>query len=155
MNTLFLGIVAGLAVLIIILFWMVIRINNRVSSFTRGSHGLTLEGAIKQLIKDHDETIFHHNELVKRVSNIHDRVLTSHRGFGIVRFNAFEHTGGNQSFSCVMLDEKGKGMVLSSLYSRERSNIYAKPILDFKCEFELIKEEQQALQEAITNLRAI
>lgn len=155
MNILFLGTIGGLLLLIIILFWMVIRINNRVSGFTRGNNGLTLESAIKQLIRDYEESVIHHNELVKKVANINDRVLTSHRGFGVVRFNAFEHTGGNQSFSCVFLDEKGKGMVLSSLYSRERSNIFAKPIVDFKSEIELIKEEQQALQEAITNLRAI
>lgn len=155
MNTLFLGIFIAIAVLIIILFWMLIRINNRVSAFTRGSNGSTLEGAIKQLIKDHDETVFHHNELVNRVTDIHNRVLTSHRGFGIVRFNAFDNTGGNQSFSCVILDENGKGMVLSSLYSRERSNIFAKPINGFKSDIELIKEEQQALQDAITSLRAI
>lgn len=155
MNTLFLGIIGGLILLIIILFWMVMRINRRVSDFTRGNDGLTLDGAIKELIRDHDQSVVHHNELVKKVSNIHNRVLTSHRGFGMVKFNAYENVGGNQSFSCVLLDENGHGMVLSNLYSRERSNLFAKPIIDFKCDLELIKEEQQALQEAITNLRAI
>jgi hypothetical protein len=155
MNTLFLGIIGGLILLIIILFWMVIRINRRVSDFTRGNEGVALEEVIKELIKDHEESVIHHNELVKKVSDIHNRVLTSHRGFGMIKFNAYENTGGNQSFSCVLLDENGRGMVLSNLYSRERSNLFAKPIIDFKSDLELIKEEQQALQEAITNLRAV
>jgi flagellar biogenesis protein FliO len=54
MNTLFLGIIGGLILLIIILFWMVIRINRRVSDFTRGNEGVALEEVIKELIKDHE-----------------------------------------------------------------------------------------------------
>jgi hypothetical protein len=33
--------------------------------------GVALEEVIKELIKDHEESVIHHNELVKKVSDIH------------------------------------------------------------------------------------
>ena len=47
-----------------------------------------------------------------------------------------------------MLNEDGDGVVFSSLYSRERTSIYAKPIKNGKSEYELTKEEQEALKKA-------
>jgi len=150
----YLIIAIALAVLvIIILFWMIIRLNSRVTAFTRGTNGTSLEEVMKQLLNDHTLYLKKHDDLVMNVESIHQRVTGSHRGFAMTRFNAFDHTGGNQSFCCAILDEKGNGMVLSSLYSRERSNVFAKPIKNFNSEVELTKEEKQVLKEAVAQLK--
>ena len=47
-----------------------------------------------------------------------------------------------------MLNEDGDGVVLSSLYSRERMSIFAKPILNRKSVYELTSEEKEALEKA-------
>ena len=47
---------------------------------------------------------------------------------GLVRFNPFEDTGGNQSFALALLDAEGNGWVLSSLHARTGTRVYAKPI---------------------------
>ena len=47
-----------------------------------------------------------------------------------------------------MLDEEGDGLVISSLYSRERMSIFAKPIKNNKSEYELSMEEKEALSKA-------
>lgn len=152
MNIYFLSAIILTAIVIIILFWLVITLHKRVSSFTRGSNGTSLESAMRNLLKDHATYMEKHADLVNVVENINQRLMTSHRGFAMIRFNAFEHTGGNQSFCCGLLDENGNGMLLSSLYSRERSNSFAKPVHNFKCEFELTKEEQEVLKQAIKSL---
>jgi len=47
-----------------------------------------------------------------------------------------------------MLNEDGDGVVFSSLYSRERMSIFAKPIKNGKSEYELTEEEKEALKKA-------
>ncbi|MGH7249434.1 MAG: DUF4446 family protein, partial [Minisyncoccia bacterium] len=54
----------------------------------------------------------------------------------------------NQSFAIGMMNEDGDGLVLSSLYSRERMSIFAKPIKRGKSEYELTAEEKEALNKA-------
>lgn len=47
---------------------------------------------------------------------------------GLVRFNPFKDIGGNQSFALSFLDKEKTGVVLSSLYTREGTRVYAKPV---------------------------
>ena len=70
---------------------------------------------------------------------------------GIVRYNAFKDTGSDLSFALAMLDEKNNGVVLNGIYSREMSNIYAKPVEKGKSTYTISEEEQQAIQKAIEN----
>ena len=53
------------------------------------------------------------------------------------------------SFTVALLDEKNDGIVFNGIYSREMSNIYAKPIVEGKCEYALSNEEKDALDKAI------
>ena len=48
---------------------------------------------------------------------------------GLVRYNPFEETGGNQSFALALLDADGDGWVLSSLHARTGTRVYAKAIV--------------------------
>jgi len=47
-----------------------------------------------------------------------------------------------------MVNENGDGVVLSSLYSRERMSIFAKPVKNGKSEYELTTEEKEVLEKA-------
>ena len=68
---------------------------------------------------------------------------------GIVRFNAFDDAGGEQSFAVVLLDSDANGVALSSLYGRQESRVYAKAIFKGQGERPLSDEEQQALAKAL------
>ena len=57
--------------------------------------------------------------------------------------------GGKQSFALALLDCKGDGVVLSSLYGREESRVYAKPVKGGLSEYTLSKEEEAAVQQAL------
>ena len=68
---------------------------------------------------------------------------------GIVRFNPFADSGGDQSFSLSLLDGHGSGFVISSLHTRQETRIYLKPVLGGKAVgFVLSKEEEQAIKVA-------
>ncbi len=66
---------------------------------------------------------------------------------GIVRFNPFSDSGGDQSFSLALLDGQDRGFVISSLHTRAETRIYLKPVANGKGEgFELSKEEEKAIR---------
>jgi hypothetical protein len=68
---------------------------------------------------------------------------------GLVRFNPFEDTGGDQSFALALLDARGDGLVISSLFARRETRIFAKPVKGLKSKHLLTAEEQQAIELAI------
>jgi hypothetical protein len=69
------------------------------------------------------------------------------------RFNSFQGTGsgGNQSFSTVFANEEGNGVVITSMYTRERTNVFAKPLQKWQSEYQLSEEEKQAINKAREN----
>ena len=71
--------------------------------------------------------------------------------WALLRYKAFANTGGEQSFSLVILDRKGDGVVLSSIYGLEESRVYAKAIKNGKSSYPLSEEEQQVLARALSN----
>lgn len=70
------------------------------------------------------------------------------QGVGVVRFNAFADTGSDLSFAIALLDAHHNGVVLSSLYARSESRIYAKPVQNGKSTYALSDEEKEAIVKA-------
>lgn len=68
---------------------------------------------------------------------------------GMIRFNPFGEVGGNQSFAVALLDNSDSGVIILSLYSRDGVRVYAKPIEAGKSQYQLSKEEAEALQLAM------
>ena len=69
---------------------------------------------------------------------------------GVVRFNPFSEVGSDQSFSIALLDGNNDGVVITSLYSREGNQVYAKPIESGASGYLLSDEEKQAIEKAKT-----
>lgn len=68
---------------------------------------------------------------------------------GIVKYDAFQHMGGQLSFSLALLDENNNGFVLNSVHSTEGCYTYTKEIKKGVCAISLGKEEEQALSMAM------
>ena len=68
---------------------------------------------------------------------------------GIVRYNAYKDTGSDLSFAVCLLDEHNDGVVFNGIYSRDMSNIYAKPIENGVSKYKVTIEEQEAIEKAI------
>ena len=90
-------------------------------------------------------------ELDARESEHGARLSGCLRKVGIVRFNAFDDVGGEQSFALAILDSNKTGVVLSSLHGRQDARLYAKPIVDGQGDRPLSDEERGALDQALAS----
>ncbi len=71
------------------------------------------------------------------------------RHVDILRYDAFEGVGGQQSFSVALLNANGDGIVLTSVYNRMDARVYAKSIQGGRSSHALTEEEQSVVKQAI------
>ncbi|MBI2475960.1 MAG: DUF4446 family protein [Candidatus Taylorbacteria bacterium] len=148
-------IIVGSAIVIAILITLVIHLEFRLNRLLRGKTGKDLEAVIAGNVSDIKRFKQFREEIERYLETVEQRLCQSVRGVGTVRFNPFKGKGegGNQSFAASFLNEKG-GVAISSLYSRDRVSVFAKPINNFKSAYELTKEEREAIEKARQTLRA-
>ncbi len=91
------------------------------------------------------ETNMYCNHLNKRVNQCVQKI-------GIVRYNAYRDSGSNLSFAVALLNEKNDGVVFNGIYSREMSNIYAKPIINGNSSYTMTEEEKEAVLKAMDDV---
>ncbi len=139
--------VTALAILIAA-FW-IFSTEKRLKRFFLGKKGKDLEDTIIALHEEIKSLAKANETMHKEITVINSKLKKSIRGLETIRFNPFADQGSNQSFAIGMLNEDGDGVVLSSLYSRERMSIFAKPVKNHKSDFELTTEEKEALQKAL------
>lgn len=128
----------------------------RVNRLLRGKSGRSLEETIVKNATDIEKFKVFRKELETYLETVEKRLDQSVRAVSTVRFNPFKGTGdgGNQSFATAFLDEEENGVVLSTLSTRERLGIYAKPLKNGKSEYELTSEEKEAIQKAKERLHS-
>jgi hypothetical protein len=86
--------------------------------------------------------------LATRTGALEATALRTFQRVGLVRYNPFEETGGNQSFALALLDAEGNGWVLSSLHARTGTRVYAKAIRGGRSDAGLSEEETAAIRQA-------
>jgi hypothetical protein len=86
------------------------------------------------------------NKLHHELENLSQRTIQK---VGVIRYNPFADTGGDQSFAIALLDSLGNGVVLSSLHSRTDTRVFAKPVQSGRSKFQLSDEEQDAIKKAL------
>ena len=73
---------------------------------------------------------------------------------GVVRFNPFTDTGGDQSFAIALLDALGNGLVVSSLHGRADTRVFAKQVRGGRSKHQLSTEEEEAIRQALAPAEA-
>ena len=127
--------------------WIIVT-EKRLKKFFLGKKAKDLEETIGILETEIIKLKKSEEEIKNNIISMNSKLKQSIRGLETIRFNPFPDQGSNQSFAIGMLNEEGNGLVISSLYSRERMSIFAKPIKNGKSEYELTTEEKEALQKA-------
>ncbi len=84
--------------------------------------------------------------LEERAQQIERTLERSLQGVGLVRYNPFHDTGGDQSFSLALLDRQANGVVLSSLFTRNACRLFAKPLRQGQSPYHLTAEEEEAIR---------
>ncbi|MCK5285942.1 MAG: DUF4446 family protein [Candidatus Pacebacteria bacterium] len=86
--------------------------------------------------------------------SIEDKLKLTIQNIEIVRFNPFKNDGmgGDQSFAFTLLNKKGTGVIVSSLYSREKVSVFTKPVIEWKSTYKLSEEETDVLNKTQKSL---
>ncbi len=133
---------------LICLVW-ILSIEIRLKKFFAGTKAKNLEDLIVTLGKKYKEVNETQEEIDKHLLTIDQRLNKSIRNVETLRFNPFVDAGGNQSFAVAFTNDEGNGVILSSLYARDRVSIFAKPIKKGESAFELTEEEKSVLTKAL------
>ncbi len=134
-----------LSVLVLALIAWIIKTEIRLKKAFAGKKAESLEEIIVSVVKTSADLAKNDARIQAELGDVQKRLRRSIQGVETVRFNPFRDSGGNHSFATAFINEDGDGVVLSSLYSRDRVNIFAKPIKNRMSEFELTEEEKNAL----------
>lgn len=111
--------------------------------------GINIEEDLKKYMKDVEQVKEQNGELMQLYKGMKLDMKSCVQKIGMVRYNAFKDVGSDLSFALALLDEKNDGVVLNGIYSRDVSNIYAKPIKNGLSTYTLSHEEEEAIDKAI------
>ncbi len=147
LNVLFIIMVGFIAIAIFSLIRLFI-LDRRLTNLLVGKRGGDLEAVIDEFVKTARRLDERTKMIAQEIDNINERLAKALQKVHTVRYNPFRDQGGNQSFATCFMDENGDGLVISSLYSRDKVSVYAKPLKNSKSEYELSQEEKEAIDKA-------
>jgi len=140
--------------LILLIAWNILlnlkiwQIKKKLKTFFNGKKATDLEGVLFEEIKRLKKAESDILELSKISKNLEKITKKTIQKVSVIRFNPFKETGGDQSFVIAMLDSNDNGLIISSLFTREGTRVYTKPIESGQSKYPLSKEEIEALKKA-------
>ncbi|HVA96617.1 MAG TPA: DUF4446 family protein [Candidatus Acidoferrales bacterium] len=143
-------------ILIFILFgWSVaityyfLQLKKNYLTLTQGVNKKTLDEVLSNLVHGEQKLKEDIAKLVSRCDRIEKDEGYHIQKVGLLRFNPFKDTGGDQSFILALVDAHDTGIILTALYSRSSTRWYTKRVVKGKgTEHELSEEEKKALHMA-------
>lgn len=142
----FFGLIFGWLSVLSILFYKIFSYQKKLS---KGVGVKDLKTVLEKILKNYEDQSKKIEGAIKEIGVLEKESYYHVQKIGLVRFNPFGDTGGNQSFCLAVLDNNDSGFVISSLHSRETTRLYAKPIKKGKAQnFELSNEEREAIKNA-------
>ncbi len=140
------AIIVWLAVISYFLYKTIAHYNKLTQSTQKKELMLILDNILSTIKENGKESSELKEELHKvQMDNIHHI-----QKVGLLRFNPFEDTGGDQSFVLAVLNGQNSGVVLSSLHNRGITRWYAKRVKNGKgVDHQLSGEEEKAIHQAI------
>lgn len=150
------GIVGGLCSLLLFLIFLIItlwsklsKLEKRYGSMMQGADGKSLEEDFIRCKEEMRNLMAENKELRAETARLDAVLQTAITRVAVMRFRAFEDMGSDQSYAVALLDANHDGVILSSIFARELSRSYVKPIAAGRSEYTLSTEEKQVLREAM------
>lgn len=140
---------------LLVFFWLgtltflLFRVLRIFDKLTKGVSDKDLKSILEQILSEIKTDKEFSKNLEKKINELKNEELKDIKKVGLIRYNPFSETGGNQSFVLVLLDSSDNGFAITSLHSRDNTRVFAKPVVAGKeSGFEFSKEEIQAILEA-------
>ncbi len=144
-----LGAVAIFFIWLLVLSVLIWNLVSHYNKLTQGVSDKNLKSILEDLLKEVSFSKKELDSLKQYCSKLQKEGLLHIQKVGLVRFNPFKDTGGDQSFILSLIDGNNNGVIISGLYSRSGTRWYAKRIVNGKSiEYELSEEEKKALEQA-------
>src|SRR5437868_9018485 len=141
---------AGVSLLVAALAWWKLRAVRAAQNVLLGGgkddlvdFAVSLQGRIDDLHRAVDE-------IAAGLSRVDRRVDESFARSSIVRYDAYEGTGGHQSASLALLDGGRSGVVVSAIQGRDYARIYMKELDHGRASVALSPEEEEAVERAMS-----
>ena len=125
------------------------KLRRRLDGLTRGADGASLGAVLESHVDKIYDVARELDDLSARSAVLEANSRRAIQRVGLVRFNPFEETGGNQSFALALTDAAGDGFVVSSLHARSGTRLYAKSVVAGRSDAALSAEESEALRQAL------
>lgn len=151
-GILLLAVIALNIVLLLLLIMQSVRVSRVRKSINRlmtGAGGANLEEGMHRLLDQLDEIRKQHSDQQFMINRLAQRIAAQCGNVAVIRYNAFGDVGSDLSFSVAMLDDAQNGVVITSIFGREESRVYAKPIVAGTSSYSLSEEEQAAIKKAM------
>ncbi len=144
------GVLAVLGLAAALLLWRKLTRVQSGQSLVLGSgrqdlldFAVSLQGRIDDLHRAVDE-------VASGLSRVDRRVDASITNTAVVRYDAYEGTGGQQSASFAFLDSTRTGTVVTAIQGRDYARIYVKDLDRGRSSVALSPEEQEAVERAMS-----
>jgi hypothetical protein len=140
---------AVVALLVALVLWRrLVRIESRQNVVLASGHRDLLEFAValQGRIDDLHGVV---DEVATGLSRVDRRVDGAVTNVAVVRYDAYEGTGGQQSASFALLDATRTGTVVSAIQGRDYARIYVKDLDRGRSSVALSPEEQEAVDRAM------
>jgi hypothetical protein len=148
---LILGLIAIMLALSIYNLWETFSFRKMKKTFFAGQQAANLEDVILALKDQLKDSQGRQDILEQEIVQIKNNFTFAITRVGLIRFNPFQGSGGNFSFSLALRDSHNSGIIITSMYGREQNRIYTKKVDNGKCEIQLTEEELQAVTLANSN----
>lgn len=131
------------------LSFLLVRIYRVFGRLTKGVSDKDLKEVLTEILGTVRKGENAKSDLEKKLEQLKAENQDHIQKVGLIRYNPFSDTGGNQSFVLALLDGNDNGFVITSLHSRDSTRVFAKPVIRGKeTGYEFSKEEVQAVVEA-------
>lgn len=148
------GLILILLIMDIIQFIKLSRLKNRLSAFTEGADGRSMETEITEKFAEIKALKENQEKTGSDVRRILNELRLTYRKSALTKYDALREMGGKLSFVLVLLDKNNDGVLLNSVHSTTSGNyMYIKEIEKGKSELELSTEEAETLHRAISEGR--
>jgi hypothetical protein len=143
--------VAVVAPVLLLLCWTALRrVRSAQNVLLGGGTGDLVDFAVSLQARV-DELNRSVDELGAKVERVDGRVDGTVSRTAIVRYDAYENSGGHQSASVALLDASRTGVVLSAIQGRDYARIYVKEVDRGRASIALSPEEQEAVDRAMSS----
>lgn len=143
----FLIILAIFLIWLLVLSWFVFSTRRHYFNLTSRTKHRKIDEVLDTMLENEENVRKEIVEIKKDLVHLIEQSKLHFRKVGLVRFNPFERTGGEQSFVLALLDEKDNGIIMNFIYTREGLRVYSKKVKQGQGdEYILSEEEKRAIE---------